>query len=67
MTSLRTMEGTDIDYAKELFGKYADELLINAQVLINKGWVKNIPGKLILTREGKLFADAIASELFSEA
>lgn len=65
MTSLRTMEGTDVDYVKERFGnEYSNGLLKSAAIFINDKKVENISGKLILTRDGKLFADGIASELF---
>jgi oxygen-independent coproporphyrinogen-3 oxidase len=65
MTSLRTIEGLDLDFVKTRFGidkssvienlsrKYEDDLKL-----------KMIDKKLILTREGKLFADGIAADLF---
>jgi oxygen-independent coproporphyrinogen-3 oxidase len=66
MTSLRTMEGTDVLHVERIFGKrYSEELLKNAAHFIAKGWMKSPMNKLVLTAEGKLFADGIASELFS--
>ena len=66
MTALRKMEGVDIDFTKNQFSaKYAEELLTGSRKYVQQRWIENIPGKLILTREGKLFADQIASELFS--
>lgn len=65
MTSLRTMEGADISYLERSFGtKYTDHLSIVIADLLKKGWIENIPGRIILTREGKLFADGIAADLF---
>jgi len=65
MVSLRTMEGLDLDIVSERFGKEFREKLV-----VGSGkWVaeKNLimdNSKLILTREGKLFADGIAADLF---
>jgi len=58
MTSLRTMEGLDIAVTGEA-------LLIKSRSFIDKGLMKLVKDHLILTREGKLFADGIAAELFS--
>jgi oxygen-independent coproporphyrinogen-3 oxidase len=68
MTSLRTMEGTDIHKTNEAFGKEATAHLVNNSAkFIERGWMENISDHLVLTREGKLFADGIASELFEIA
>jgi oxygen-independent coproporphyrinogen-3 oxidase len=70
MTSLRKMEGVDIGHIKNFFGsKYSNELIQASKKFIDKKWIDkdkadNLPGTLILTREGKLFADHIASALF---
>lgn len=65
MTSLRTMEGLDINYVEGRFGKeYAALLTKTVQPMIKKGWLTETNRNWILTREGKLFADGIASELF---
>ena len=67
MTSLRTMEGTDISRVELQFGKEAAEkLTLDSQPFKDKGWLQRISDRLVLTREGKLFADGIASDLFSE-
>lgn len=61
MTSLRTTEGLDLDKISEAFRnglQAASRKFIDSGKLILKG------NKLILTREGKLFADGIAAELF---
>lgn len=65
MTSLRTMEGLDLDYVVRNFGV---ELSKKLQVASNKyestGKLKIENNKIILTNEGKLFADGIAADLF---
>ena len=66
MTSLRTIEGTDVLYTEQQFGKaYADELINGSLKFIERGWLESRNDRLVLTKEGKLFADGIASELFS--
>ena len=65
MTSLRTMEGTELEHVRKNFGsEYAGEISSEASRFKNRGWMQHISDRLILTREGKLFADGIASELF---
>lgn len=65
MTSLRTQEGLDTTYISHHFGDVASEQLqknsskyISSQKLLRSG------AKLQLTKEGKLFADGIAADLF---
>ena len=57
MTSLRTMEGLDMDIA----GK---EIAEKSKKFIDSGLMKLENHSLILTREGKLLADGIAAALF---
>jgi len=65
MTSLRTQEGLDLMYVEKKFGSDASQQLhknsskyISGQkLLVNEQWLQ-------LTREGKLFADGIAADLF---
>lgn len=65
MTSLRTHWGADMQYVRLNFGqKYASLVLTKAEILIQKNWLKFEEEKLLLTEEGKLFADHIAAELF---
>lgn len=65
MTSLRTMWGTDLQKIAADFGKvFLADTLKNSQSFIQRNWLKNENDKLILTADGKLFADYIASELF---
>jgi oxygen-independent coproporphyrinogen-3 oxidase len=61
MTSLRTMEGTDLI---KLEKKAGDELLEKAVKYIERGLVKRHNNFLALTKEGKLLADGIAADLF---
>ncbi len=65
MTSLRLMEGCDLNFVKEKFGaEKADQLKTEAILFANKNWLTDRDEHLILTNEGKLFADRIAAELF---
>ncbi len=65
MTSLRTSEGMDLDFISQHFGEekskwletHANEYLLSDKMIKTQR-------KLLLTREGKLFADGIASDLF---
>lgn len=65
MTSLRTMEGLDVEKVNTIFGKDAAKKIL----LGSKKWeagkklkIKN--QKIVLTKAGKLFADGIAADLF---
>lgn len=65
MTSLRTMEGLDLNYVKEKFGSnYHDKLLTEAAGKKYESRLAVRNTHLILTDEGKLFADGIAADLF---
>ena len=68
MTSLRTISGIDLDYVSKRFGDAVSGILKeNSQKHIRNStlWEKN--SKLVLSREGKLFADGIAADLFFPA
>ena len=65
MTSLRLQEGCNLKLVEERFGEpAAKELEKKACVFTAKGQLLIVEHHLILTREGKLFADGIAAELF---
>jgi len=65
MISLRTMEGLDLDFIKQKFGEEKSSRLKRESAKFKKAQkLKAINQKLILTQEGKLFADGIAAELF---
>tara|TARA_B110000444_G_C18830308_1_gene592821 strand:- start:415 stop:1449 length:1035 start_codon:yes stop_codon:yes gene_type:complete len=64
-TALRTIWGVELEYINHQFGKkklnYFKKQVINWE---NKGNVHVQNGKYTLTKSGKLYADAIASDLF---
>ncbi|QNA43955.1 radical SAM family heme chaperone HemW [Lacibacter sediminis] len=65
MTSLRLMEGCDLNYISQKFGgDKSSQLKTEAAPYASKGLLMNTNDHLILTKEGKLFADSIASDLF---
>ena len=64
MTSLRTMEGLDINKIPETMSY---ELQAASKKFIESGKLTLKENKLILTKEGKLFADGIAADLFIDA
>jgi len=61
MTSLRTMEGLDLNNTDQ---RSREKIEINSKKYINSGLMRNTNDHLILTNEGKLLADGIASALF---
>lgn len=65
MTSLRTMEGIDLKKTEERFGLSNKEKLIHQvqkHIAASNAIIKD--DRLVLTDEGKLFADGIAADLF---
>ena len=65
MISLRTMEGIDLDFIAEQFGKaYVPSITAQSKKYIDSGKLLRIENRLVLTNEGKLFADGIAADLF---
>lgn len=65
MTSLRTMEGLDLNYLKNQFGEeLSNNVIKTAEQFIRTSKLIRSNNRLVLTNEGKLFADGIASELF---
>ncbi|MEO5647542.1 MAG: radical SAM family heme chaperone HemW [Chitinophagaceae bacterium] len=67
MTTIRTIEGVDIARIKNDFGEEAGQnFLIKAGKYIDRQKCFIHDGHIILTREGKLFADGIAADLFFE-
>ena len=63
MTSLRTTEGLNLEKIPEAL---STELRATSGKFIDEGKLILKENRLILTREGKLFADGIAAELFIE-
>jgi len=65
MTSLRTTEGIDLDHLSKKFNPSARQILeTKSGKYINDLKLKRERSRIILTREGKLFADGIAADLF---
>jgi oxygen-independent coproporphyrinogen-3 oxidase len=65
MTSLRLMEGCDLNLIHQRFGPASVAgIQREAAVFLNDGRLIEKDQHLILTKEGKLFADRIASDLF---
>jgi oxygen-independent coproporphyrinogen-3 oxidase len=65
MTSLRTIEGLDLNFIESNFSKKERnriENLLNQKIKRENYFLEN--DKIILTDEGKLFADAVAVEFF---
>lgn len=65
MTSLRTMQGLDLGYTRDFFGEGVTmQIQQNSSKYIasEKLWLNE--SRLQLTKEGKLFADGIAADLF---
>lgn len=67
MTSLRTIEGMDLAIIEgKTDAATAAQILHESAQYLKDGLMKNENGRLILTPQGKLFADGIAAELFRE-
>jgi oxygen-independent coproporphyrinogen-3 oxidase len=65
MTSLRTMEGIDLAFLAEKWGaSKAETLKKESFSYASRGMILYNNEHIVLTREGKLFADGIASDLF---
>lgn len=65
MTSLRTMEGIRLERVKDTWGEeQALRLLSNSEKYQSRGMLISKDDGIVLTREGKLFADGIAADLF---
>ena len=65
MTSLRTIEGLDLKLIENIFSTKQRKRIENSVTdYITKKMMINDDERLVLTDEGKLFADGIASQLF---
>ena len=64
-TALRTIWGVELGYINKQFGQeslnYFKKQVVNWE---NKGKINHEEGKYTLTKSGKIYADAIASDLF---
>jgi oxygen-independent coproporphyrinogen-3 oxidase len=65
MTALRTMEGISTKYISAKFGEdKSSRIIVTGSKYESTGKLKMENEHIILTREGKLFADGIAADLF---
>lgn len=65
MTSLRTMEGLDLGKVYSTWGpSFTTTILKEAEKHFSRGTLILVKDQLLLTKEGKFFADGIASDLF---
>jgi oxygen-independent coproporphyrinogen III oxidase len=67
MTSLRTMWGCSLEKTEQAWGARAvSDIKKASQIFLEKKWLTLENETILLTNEGRLFADHIASELFFE-
>ncbi len=67
MTSLRTVWGCDVVHIENVFGREKKEhYTMEALKYLSKGWLRTEGSRYFLTDDGKLFADGIASDLFTD-
>lgn len=64
MTSLRTMWGLDLEKLNVIAKGSSDDLLKEAEEPLEKGLIKLENNIITLTREGQLYADQVAADLF---
>ena len=65
MTALRTMEGINKSYVEHVFGvEHFEKIAAVSRKYLKTNKIVAQNGNLILTDEGKLFADGIAADLF---
>lgn len=65
MTSIRTSWGCDAEHIKIVFGElYKNHFEHHARTIVQEEKLKKVKSQYLLTNKGKLFADAIAAELF---
>ena len=65
MTGLRTMWGVDVYEMARIHEKFANHFQRLIPSFVEKGWVEQKSFReFVLTREGKLYADRIAGDLF---
>ncbi|WP_419802569.1 radical SAM family heme chaperone HemW [Mucilaginibacter sp.] len=64
MTALRTSKGLDLNQLENLQAGFSAVIMKEAAVFINQKWISQNQENLSLSREGKLYADHIAAQLF---
>jgi oxygen-independent coproporphyrinogen-3 oxidase len=66
MTAIRTKAGIDLSVYEHRFGSDKLKMIREASLkFLSEGWIIEHKNRLFLSRQGKLFADYIASELFT--
>lgn len=63
MISLRTIDGIQLHQFSE---QEKNKILFGAEIYVHRGWLQITDGRIVLTKEGKFYADGIASDLFFE-
>ena len=64
-THLRTSDGVDLSLIEKQFGKEnLQHLLREATSYINDGYLKEVEGRVVLTRKGIVVSDSICCDLF---
>ncbi len=67
MTALRTSKGMDLNVVSQRFhSDYSSQIMQGLEPFLEKEWAVIKDQTVTLSKEGKLFADHIASELFVE-
>lgn len=65
MTSLRLLEGCNLERVAQQFGADKKQSLLNrSERFVHLQWMQHQNNHLVLTQQGKLFADGIAADLF---
>ncbi len=64
MTALRTSWGCRLAELEHHHAAYAVYFVKGIRPYVERGWVSEVDGHYILTRQGRLFADRVAAELF---
>lgn len=64
MTSLRTKWGCNLSYITTAFGLQYLNFFQTTRQQLNPEWFVEVDGSIVLTSQGKLFADKIAAALF---
>jgi oxygen-independent coproporphyrinogen-3 oxidase len=64
MIGIRTIYGIDLNFIKENYRKFFSNIEENYKKLVHQNLLQKTKNIITLTQKGKLFADAIAVELF---
>lgn len=64
MTSLRTVEGCQLEVLSTRYAQYQNQSLVEIAKLVQQGWLEQDANRFFLTRIGKHYADAVSSQMF---